>query len=61
MNEWYATFKLPTDFVYTAKMMYGILDMIKNDFFAKGSHIVCVHSGGLQGNLSLRKGILTYN
>jgi 1-aminocyclopropane-1-carboxylate deaminase/D-cysteine desulfhydrase-like pyridoxal-dependent ACC family enzyme len=61
MNEWYAKFQIPTDFVYTAKMMYGIMDMIQHDFFAEGSHIVCVHTGGLQGNLSLRKGILTYN
>jgi 1-aminocyclopropane-1-carboxylate deaminase/D-cysteine desulfhydrase-like pyridoxal-dependent ACC family enzyme len=61
MNEWYDQFKLPTDFVYTAKMMYGVLDMIRHGFFAEGSHIVCVHTGGLQGNLSLRKGLLTFN
>jgi 1-aminocyclopropane-1-carboxylate deaminase/D-cysteine desulfhydrase-like pyridoxal-dependent ACC family enzyme len=61
MNEWYAQFKLPTDFVYTAKMMYAIIDMIKHDFFAEGSQIVCVHTGGLQGNVSLGNGILTYN
>ena len=61
MNKWYLQFNLPTDFVYTAKMMYGILDMIMHDFFYKGSNIVCVHTGGLQGNLSLQKGILTYN
>jgi 1-aminocyclopropane-1-carboxylate deaminase/D-cysteine desulfhydrase-like pyridoxal-dependent ACC family enzyme len=61
MNELYFKFKLPTDFVYTAKMMLGIIDMIKKDFFAKGSQIVCVHTGGLQGNLSLKKGLLKYN
>jgi len=37
------------------------LDMIRHDFFCKGSNIVCVHTGGLQGNLSLQKDILTYN
>ena len=34
-------------------MMYGIIDSIKKDFFAPGADIVCIHTGGLQGNLSL--------
>lgn len=45
--------QLPTDIVYTSKMMFGILNLIKNDFFIKGSKIIAIHSGGLQGNLSL--------
>ena len=61
MNQLYQQYRLPTDFVYTAKMMYGVLDMIKNDFFKAGSNIVCVHTGGLQGNLSLQKGLLTFS
>ncbi len=61
MNQLYQQHQLPTDFVYTAKMMYGVLDMIKNDFFKAGSNIVCVHTGGLQGNLSLQKGLLTFS
>ncbi len=61
MNQLYQQYQLPTDFVYTAKMMYGVLDLIKNDFFKAGSNIVCVHTGGLQGNLSLQKGLLTYS
>lgn len=60
MNHLFQQHRLPTDFVYTAKMMYGILDMIKNDFFKEGSKIVCVHTGGLQGNVSLQKGLLTF-
>lgn len=61
MNQLYHQYQLPTDFVYTAKMMYGVLDLIKNDFFKAGSNIVCVHTGGLQGNLSLQKGLLTFS
>ena len=60
MNQLYNQFQIPTDFVYTAKMMYGVLDMITKDFFKPSSNIVCVHTGGLQGNLTLQKNLLTF-
>lgn len=60
MNQLFHDYQLPTDFVYTAKMMYGILNMIQHNFFKRGSNIVCMHTGGLQGNLSLQKNILTF-
>ncbi|MCH6198534.1 pyridoxal-phosphate dependent enzyme [Aquiflexum sp. LQ15W] len=41
--------RIPLDPIYTGKMMFGIFDLIKNDFFEKGSHILAIHSGGLQG------------
>jgi len=53
MNECWIKYKLPLDFVYTAKMLYGIIDSIKKDTFEKGSEILCLHTGGLQGNKSL--------
>ena len=37
------------DPIYTAKMMYGIVSMIEDDFFPRGSKIIAVHTGGLQG------------
>lgn len=37
------------DPVYTGKLFFGIMDQIRKDFFPKGSKIVVVHSGGLQG------------
>lgn len=60
MNELWQQYRLPTDFVYTAKMMYAITDKIKQGYFAAGSNILCLHTGGLQGNLSLPKGSLLY-
>lgn len=60
MNMLYKEYELPTDFVYTAKMMYAIFDQINNNFFPAGSNILCVHTGGLQGNFSLPKGTLTF-
>ena len=60
MNKLYKDYQLPTDFVYTAKMMFGVMDMIEKNFFANGSKICCIHTGGLQGNLSLGKNTLTF-
>jgi 1-aminocyclopropane-1-carboxylate deaminase/D-cysteine desulfhydrase-like pyridoxal-dependent ACC family enzyme len=40
---------IPLDPVYTAKMMFGLLDLIKTGTIPAGSKILAVHSGGLQG------------
>lgn len=40
---------IPLDPIYTAKMMYGILDLINQNRFEKGSRILALHTGGLQG------------
>jgi 1-aminocyclopropane-1-carboxylate deaminase/D-cysteine desulfhydrase-like pyridoxal-dependent ACC family enzyme len=53
MNHCWQAYQLPLDFVYTAKMFFGVIDCIKNDTFTKGSKILCLHTGGLQGNKSL--------
>ena len=60
MNQLYQQYQLPTDFVYTAKMMFGVFDLIENDFFKPGSKITCIHTGGLQGNVSLPTNSLTF-
>ena len=53
INHCWLQYKLPLDFVYTAKMMFAVIDSIKNNYFEKGSEIICLHTGGLQGNKSL--------
>ena len=53
MNECWQQYQLPLDFVYTAKMFFGIIDRIRNNHFPPGSNILCLHTGGLQGNKSL--------
>ena len=60
MNTFYESFAIPTDFVYTAKMMFGIFDLIKKNYFTSGSKILCIHTGGLQGNFSLPSGTLNF-
>ena len=53
LNEYLHEFEYRTrvllDPVYTAKMMYGIERLALRGFWPKGSHIVAVHTGGLQG------------
>jgi 1-aminocyclopropane-1-carboxylate deaminase len=60
MNDCFRKYSLPLDFVYTAKMMYAVMDMIRSDQFAPGSKILCIHTGGLQGNRSLPVDTLLY-
>ncbi len=40
---------IPLDPVYTGKMMYGIVELINNNYFPPHSRILIIHSGGLQG------------
>jgi 1-aminocyclopropane-1-carboxylate deaminase len=60
MNRLWQQHQLPTDFVYTAKMFFAIYDKIKNGHFPAGSRIICLHTGGLQGNNSLPAGSLLF-
>ena len=60
MNEFYRKHAIPLDFVYTGKMMFGLYDIISKNYFPKGSKILCIHTGGLQGNNSLPKNTLIY-
>ncbi len=60
MNECYKKMELPLDFVYTAKLMYGVRDLATKGKFEPSSKILVIHSGGLQGNRSFKKGTLRF-
>lgn len=60
MNDCYKKMELPLDFVYTAKLMYGAKDLANKGKFEPSSKILVIHSGGLQGNRSFKKGTLTF-
>jgi 1-aminocyclopropane-1-carboxylate deaminase len=60
MNDFYIQNKIPLDFVYTAKMMFGVNDLIHKKYFGEESKILCIHTGGLQGNNSLPEGMLSF-
>ncbi|WP_392477825.1 1-aminocyclopropane-1-carboxylate deaminase/D-cysteine desulfhydrase [Nostoc sp. C110] len=46
---------IPLDYVYTAKMFYGVMDLLKQGFFSKGDSLLLVHTGGLQGNVGMEE------
>ncbi|RCJ35363.1 1-aminocyclopropane-1-carboxylate deaminase [Nostoc minutum NIES-26] len=46
---------IPLDYVYTAKMFYGVMDLLQQGFFHKGDRLLLIHTGGLQGNLGIEK------
>lgn len=49
INEFNKTYHIPLDPVYTGKMMFGIFDLVQQNFFPKGAKILAIHTGGLQG------------
>lgn len=40
---------IPLEQVYTGKMMYGLVDLVRKGYFRRGEVIVVLHTGGLQG------------
>lgn len=61
MLEFYREHKIKTDFVYTGKMFFAVMEKIKAGYFKKGSRVVCIHTGGLQGNFSLNPSSVFFN
>ena len=60
MNSFYTQSGIPSDFVYTGKLFFGVSDLAEKNYFPPGSKILAIHSGGLQGNSSLKKGTLIF-
>ncbi|MEH2315526.1 MAG: pyridoxal-phosphate dependent enzyme [Nostoc sp.] len=46
---------VPLDYVYTAKMFYGVMDLLQQGFFGKGDRLLLIHTGGLQGNVGMEE------
>lgn len=59
INDFKAKTNIALDPIYTGKLIYGILDRVKNDRFRPESRILAIHTGGLQGikgmNLVLKR------
>lgn len=49
INQFKIDNQVSLDPVYTGKMLYGIMDLINKNYFPKGSRILVIHTGGLQG------------
>ncbi|MFT4902539.1 MAG: 1-aminocyclopropane-1-carboxylate deaminase [Thalassomonas sp.] len=55
INEFNIIHDIPLDAIYTGKMMMGILDLVAKDYFPRGSSILAIHTGGLQGNKGMNE------
>jgi len=60
MNRLWDTENIPTDIVYTSKLLFGVEQLIQDNYFEKDVSILVIHSGGLQGNRSLPAGSLKF-
>lgn len=49
INQFKIENEVSLDPVYTGKMLFGIIDLINKNYFPKGSKILAIHTGGLQG------------
>ncbi|MEO6903945.1 MAG: pyridoxal-phosphate dependent enzyme [Bacteroidia bacterium] len=58
LTDFVSHFKLnhhiPLDLIYTGKIMFGVFDLIEKGYFKKGTTIVAIHTGGLQGNAGFK-------
>ena len=60
MNQFYTEHKIPTDRIYTSKLLFTIRKKIEEGYFQEGSKIIAIHTGGLQGNFTLTKNELIF-
>ncbi|MEL6944666.1 MAG: pyridoxal-phosphate dependent enzyme [Bacteroidota bacterium] len=49
INQFRAEHFIQLDPIYTSKLFYGVLDLIKKNYFPENSKILVIHTGGLQG------------
>jgi 1-aminocyclopropane-1-carboxylate deaminase len=61
MRDLWEKENLPTDIVYTSKLLFAAKDLIAANRFPAGAWILLIHSGGLQGNRSLPPNTLPFS
>lgn len=49
IQDFFRQYRIPLEPVYTGKMMFGLFDLIRKGHFSKGTRILAIHTGGLQG------------
>ncbi len=49
INQFKKETGIPLDPIYTGKMLFGLVDMIKSKEIKSGTRILAIHTGGLQG------------
>ena len=61
INDFKCRYNVLLDPVYTGKMMYGVSDLIAKNYFPKGSKILAIHTGGLQGIDGMNQRLMSKN
>ena len=61
INEFKEEARVPLDPIYTGKMLFGIIDMIKKNQFPENSKILAIHTGGLQGITGINQKLKSKN
>jgi 1-aminocyclopropane-1-carboxylate deaminase len=49
INRFKRQYGIPLDPIYTGKMLFGIFDLMTQDYFPKDAKILAIHTGGIQG------------
>ena len=60
INNFYSDFRIPSDFVYTGKAFFAVMDQFQKGYFPNNSNVIIIHTGGLQGNRSKPKGTFIF-
>lgn len=60
MREVWHKWQVPTDIVYTSKLLFAVKKLTEASYFPPGSKLLLIHSGGLQGNRSLPSGTFDF-
>ncbi|MBO9727648.1 MAG: pyridoxal-phosphate dependent enzyme [Chitinophaga sp.] len=60
INTFYTDTGIPTDIIYTGKLVMAFRELLQQGYFPENSHVLLIHTGGLQGNLSLPPGVLSF-
>jgi 1-aminocyclopropane-1-carboxylate deaminase len=66
INHFFVENQIPLDPIYTAKMVFGVFDLVNRNYFPPHSKILLIHTGGIQGiagmNIKLKnKNLQTVN
>jgi 1-aminocyclopropane-1-carboxylate deaminase len=60
MNSFYQQTTIPTDIVYTSKLMQTVIQLAEENYFTTTDKVLVLHTGGLQGNNSVTAGRLLF-
>jgi len=61
INDFRFKTKIPLDPIYTGKLFFGTLDLVKKDRFPPKTKIMVIHTGGLQGIAGMNENLTKKN